>query len=344
MRNLFRKIGALMTVGTILGLTAGCGTTPESPSQGGAPPSPVSSPVATSHRTTSSSVAASKKVAGSASSAQVPPPKKSKTPTAPKTVAPTPPPAPVAAAFPEPTPARPLKILVIGDSLGEDLQDGLIDIAGSSSSVQVIPAAVGSTGLVNVAYYNWPNVLKADLSRYHPQVVMVLIGGNDALSFVQNGQFVGFGTALWRHDYGARVNALINEVESYGARVVWVGLPMMSPTSVLSNTSIEELNAVYAQEVKAHAAMATFIPTWSLFQNAQGQFAEYLTDSAGTQVMVRDPDGVHIALPAGAELIGSYVMWHLEQTEGISVCLNGSDLWNQYHFNSCSASVGNPAG
>lgn len=239
--------------------------------------------------------------------------------------------------LPQPSPANPLKILVIGDSLGEDLQDGLIDIAGTSSAVTIIPAAVGSTGLANVAYYNWPQVLKQDLVRDHPQVVMVLIGGNDAVGFVQNNQAVEFGTAQWRQDYGARVASIIQESRLAHARVVWVGLPVMAQDSVLPDSFMQELNAVYARQVAKNPGMATFISTWSLFRKPNGQFAEYLTDSQGQSVMVRDPDGVHIAPPAGQELIAAYVLTQLTHRAHISVCLNGSNLWNSYAFAHCSA-------
>ena len=59
----------------------------------------------------------------------------------------------------QPTPQKPLKVLVIGDSLAEDLQYGLMDVAGSHSSLKIIPAAYGSSGLINTAFYNWPKVL-----------------------------------------------------------------------------------------------------------------------------------------------------------------------------------------
>ncbi|PSR20581.1 MAG: DUF459 domain-containing protein [Sulfobacillus acidophilus] len=240
-----------------------------------------------------------------------------------------------ALSLPEPSPSHPLKILVIGDSLGEDLQDGLIDIAGPSSAITVIPAAVGSTGLANVAYYNWPKVLEQDLTRDHPQVVIILIGGNDAVGFLQNGQPVEFGTALWRADYGDRVASIIRESRQAGADIVWVGLPLMAQGSVLPNSYMHELNAVYAAQVARNPGVATFIPTWSLFRTPNGQFAEYLTDSQGQSVMVRDPDGVHIAPPAGQELIAAYVLSHLTHLAHISVCLNGSNLWAQYSFPHC---------
>ncbi len=234
-----------------------------------------------------------------------------------------------------PTPANPLKALVIGDSLGEDLQYGLADVAGSTGSIRIIEGAYGSSGLVNVSYYNWDKVFARDLATYHPQLVYVLFGGNDSLSFDQGGQFVTFGSALWRRDYGARVNFIITEAERAKARVIWVGLPIMSRSSDLSNARMVTLNALYRAEVAKHPEMAVFVPTWKLFRNSSGGFTEYMTDSAGETVMVRDPDGVHIAPPAGDELIASDVLYQTERLEKVSLCLSGSDLWSQYPMRRC---------
>jgi hypothetical protein len=301
-----------VTLGAVLGLAAGCGNTPVR--------------TLANRRAIKST---STKRAKSAKEHASPSPKTKSSPR----------PVPFASgswSFSQPSLANPLKILVIGDSLGEDLQDGLLDIAGTSSNVTIIPAAVGSTGLANVAYYNWPKVLEQDLLRDHPQVVMVLIGGNDAVGFMQNRQPVEFATAQWRQAYGARVNSIIDEARQAKARIVWVGLPLMAKGSVLPNPLIQDLNAVYTSQVAKNPGAATFISTWSLFRTPDGQFAEYLPDSQGQSVMVRDPDGVHIAPPAGQELIAAYVMTQFTRLAHITVCMNGTNLWNQYSFPHCS--------
>ena len=66
-----------------------------------------------------------------------------------------------------PSAQHPLTMLVIGDSLGEDLGMGLRDLIGAKPAIRLYTEAVGSTGLVNTAYYNWPLQLEAELGRYH---------------------------------------------------------------------------------------------------------------------------------------------------------------------------------
>jgi len=236
--------------------------------------------------------------------------------------------------IPMPAGHQPLTILCIGDSLGEDLEYGLADLIGSNPAVHIVEAAVGSTGLANVAYYNWPLALSQELARVHPQIVVVLLGGNDAVSFDQGLQYVPFGSPLWQTDYGERVARMMTEARQAGADVVWVGLPVMASFSVLSNTAMQELNTVYQDQARLHPGVV-YVSSWTLFQNADGQFTEYLTDPAGQSLMVRDPDGVHIAPPAGNELIASLVIQQINQHFGLSLCVSGQDPWQNLHLARC---------
>ena len=65
--------------------------------------------------------------------------------------------------LPAPTARHPLRLLVVGDSLGEDLQFGLADLLDVHRDVRLYEDAIGDTGLANVAYYNWPAHLAQDM-------------------------------------------------------------------------------------------------------------------------------------------------------------------------------------
>lgn len=236
-----------------------------------------------------------------------------------------------------PSAQHPLTVLVIGDSLGEDLGFGLRDLLGRQSGIRLHLKAVGSMGLVNVAYYNWRAALGRELATYHPQLVVALFGGNDALSFDQSGRYVAFGSALWRQDYGGRVAAIMQESLQAGARVVWVGLPVMAPSSVLSNTSMQDLNSIYEAEVKSHPGVL-YVSTWSLFTNSAGQYVSRLKDSAGVLETVRDPDGVHIAPSAGTDMIASLVVAKIDAGEGILLCPRAGGMWQALVPKGCPSS------
>jgi uncharacterized protein len=216
-------------------------------------------------------------------------------------------------ALPQPTRARPLRVLVIGDSLGLDLQYGMSQALGPDPLCHLVQDAVGDTGLTNIAFYNWPLNLGRAIAIYHPRLLVVMLGGNDWQGMEVNIGPVQPGTPVWLANYNARVGALMSEAIAKGVRVLWVGLPIMgSPTF---SHDMATLNAMYAAQARRHPG-AWFVPTWKLFSTPSGQYAESLS-IGGTIVQVRDPDGVHIDPPAGTALIGHYIVskidaiWHI---------------------------------
>jgi hypothetical protein len=217
----------------------------------------------------------------------------------------------------QPSAAHPLTVLDVGDSIGKDLGIGLADELGNVHGVQLLQNSVGDTGLANLGYYNWLAELPVQVAKYRPQVIVIMLGGNDAQSFQAGNQVVDFGTAAWHRIYPQRVGQLMSEATKGGAQVIWVGLPIMGPTSGLSNTSIQAENAVFASEAKLHPGV-TYLSSWKLFENASGQYATYLTEPGGNVVEVRDPDEVHFDPPGGTDLIGSFVvkkmeaLWHIK--------------------------------
>lgn len=197
----------------------------------------------------------------------------------------------------QPTAARPLSVLVIGDSLGEDLSFGLEDVLAHDPRVVLHPEAVGSTGLANVAYYNWPASFARELRTYHPGLVIVFIGGNDAQGFDVGNRPALFGSPLWHEAYAARVRHMMALATAAGAHMLWLGMPPMAPSTNLT-PDMAKLDGIYATVARSFP-LVRFQPTWKLFETRAGQFAMALPDAAGQVVTVRDPDGVHLTM-AGA--------------------------------------------
>jgi lysophospholipase L1-like esterase len=217
--------------------------------------------------------------------------------------------SPKLAPVPQPTAAHPLEMLDIGDSIGEDLGFGLADEFGGNPLVKLYQAAQVNTGLANPAYYDWPVHLEKFLAQYHPKVVVAMFGGNDATNFIQFNQGVVFGSPLWRTDYGERVAQIMDEVTASGARLLWVGMPIMQDPSF--SASMQQLNAVFQHEAQIHPGV-TYYSTWKLFSNSAGQYSAYLQTPGGQEVQARYADGVHLA-PGGYDLLASALVAPMQQ-------------------------------
>ena len=209
--------------------------------------------------------------------------------------------APALTGLVQPTAAHPLVMLDIGDSIGEDLGFGLADQFGGDPLVKLYQTAQVNTGLADPAYYNWPAHLEQFIHQYHPRVVVAMFGGNDTNNFVQFNQGVVFGTPLWRTDYGERVAQIMNEVTASGARLIWVGMPIMKDAGL--SAGMEQLNSVFAHEAAIHPGV-TYYSCWKLFSNSAGQYSDYLQTPTGQEVQARYTDGVHLA-PGGYDLLAS---------------------------------------
>lgn len=216
----------------------------------------------------------------------------------------------------QPSAAHPLGLLQIGDSLGEDLGMGLHDVLGAHRDVRLWTRAVGDTGLANVAYYNWQAVLKSDLKSLHPSVLVVFLGGNDAQGFDVGAQPAVFGSSFWHKEYAARVAGILAEARAAHVPVLWVGMPIMA--SATFSAEMAKLDSIYAAAVAKDKA-ARYLSTWKLFSTSAGAYAQFLPGPGGAPVEVRDPDGVHIAPPAGNDRVATAVVKAIEKDFSIRI-------------------------
>lgn len=208
------------------------------------------------------------------------------------------------APLPTPTAAAPLGVLVIGDSIGIDLGNALVDELAQTGVVHAELDGRVDTGLSRPDYFNWPAELAADLQRYHPEVVVVMIGANDPQNLVVNGQAVGYGSRAWDADYGARVAGVMKQIVSSGARGLWIGMPPMADPTL--NGEMRTLDTIFAEQATRHRGV-DYLSSWSVLSTRQGGFATYLPDASGAEVDVRTPDGTHLA-PGGASLLADDVV------------------------------------
>ena len=211
-----------------------------------------------------------------------------------------------------PTSADPLRVLVVGDSLGIDLGQPLVnDLAATGVVTPVLDGRV-DTGLSRPDYFDWPAELRVDMVNHRPQLVVVMIGANDPQSLVGGaGGGIAYGTPAWNAEYAQRVGALIDEANAGGAHVLWVGMPPMAGSQL--NGEMQDLNGVVQSQVAARPVGATYLSSTLSLGDAHRAFAAYLPGSSGAEVNVRTPDGIHLA-PGGGERLSQAVLASMRST------------------------------
>ncbi len=206
-----------------------------------------------------------------------------------------------------PTAANPLRVLILGDSLGIDLGGPLQNDLVNTGVVKATLDARESTGLTRPDYFNWPAELQSDLSATHPQIVVIMMGANDPQDF-PGPPDVPFTSPQWNVLYAQRAADFMKLAQSGGATVIWVGMPPMQNTALSAKMS--DIDAIDQQQAAARKPAVDFISSWTLLGTAQGTYAPFITNGAGQVVNVRTPDGIHLT-PAGGEVLSQTVLNYL---------------------------------
>jgi uncharacterized protein len=214
----------------------------------------------------------------------------------------------------DPTSAHPLRVLIVGDSIGIDLGDALQPDLAQTDVVSAALDGRVSTGLTRPDYFNWPAELTADLKSQDPQVVVIMIGANDAQDFLGPPD-VPYTSPQWNTLYAQRVAQFMQIAQSGGATVVWVGMPPMQNPGL--NAQMSDVNAVVQQQAAKTNPPVTYLSTDRSLGTAQGGYTAFVTNGAGQVVNVRTPDGTHLT-PGGGQVAAQQVIGEL-QTLGYKI-------------------------
>ena len=220
-----------------------------------------------------------------------------------------------------PTPATPLRVLIVGDSVGLDLGQPLVNALGAFGDVTTYLDGRIDTGLTRPDYFNWPAELQVDLANQQPQLVVVMIGANDPQGIVTQDGSIRFGQPGWDEAYSARVSAFIAEANAAGAHVLWVGMPPMQDPGL--DAELKHLNGlVQAQVAETKYGGAAYLSSVPALGDQHHYYTAYLPDSSGAVTNVRTPDGIHLTPAGGARLAAAVVaamegQLHIQLVPGI---------------------------
>ena len=119
-------------------------------------------------------------------------------------------------------------VLVVGDSLADQLAQGLADaFVAERPEVAIVKKTRGSSGLVRADFYDWPAQLPALLEAEKPSAIAVLLGTNDRQVLRDEKGVYEIRSDRWRELYVLRIEAFVNELKKKGVPVFLVGLPSM---------------------------------------------------------------------------------------------------------------------
>ena len=212
--------------------------------------------------------------------------------------------------FRDASPRNRLRVVVVGDSLAV----GLARTIGAGTDpdlVRVVNQARLATGLARSDAFDWPAEVARIGRQFRPDLVVVMIGSNDAQPIVSPGghRTIPIATAEWVGAYRGQIDELITAATSQGARVAWVGLPTMQEQ--WRRRWARRLNEHYRLRVRANEG-AIYVDTFDAFSRPDGSYAAYLRGARGNVVQVREPDGVHFTY-TGYQLVADVLFDRLRE-------------------------------
>ncbi|HEU0023046.1 MAG TPA: hypothetical protein VFQ12_00345 [Thermoleophilaceae bacterium] len=191
--------------------------------------------------------------------------------------------------FRQPTPERPLHVLVTGDSQAEFVGQRITDAAPDDLiRLEVVPR--NGTGLTRPEFFNWEVNARQEVAERRPDAVLMLIGGNDGFNVEVDGELYGPFSPEWETEYARRAAVVMRELGSDGRRpVYWAP----SPTA-----RDEEFNRIYRVQnfAVAHAAEAVpgarYVDLYTTIDD--GRYSD-TSRIDGRRVLSRQADGVHFS-------------------------------------------------
>lgn len=184
-----------------------------------------------------------------------------------------------------------LRVVVVGDSLASGLGTAAERVF-KPSLVRVSNQGRISTGLARPDYFDWPASMQLLVDSYRPDLVIVMLGENDAQSLVDaRGQLqTPTGTPAWPTGYAARVQDFARIATSGGARLVWVGLPIVRDSG--RRALLQRQNSIF-QEMTGVVPNTAYLDTWNQFDAPNGGYTSYIREANGHLDVIRAPDGTH---------------------------------------------------
>lgn len=198
------------------------------------------------------------------------------------------------------------KLLVVGDSLAIGLSLSLRRSVAELADVELIEEGKVSSGLANPKYYDWEKALRVFVDKYAPDIVVIMMGANDAKYINPNEKPrpPGSPNKSWPEVFSMRVENFLSVLSAKGIPNYWVGLPIMGDAAYARQAQI--MNDIVMAEI-AKFKNSRYLDTWPLLADEQGNYSTFLPNEKGIKIKVRANDKVHFTVAGGDILAQSFL-------------------------------------
>ncbi len=201
-----------------------------------------------------------------------------------------------------PARAAPYKVLILGDSMAAtDFGRQLERRLEKRADIEVARRGKSATGLARPDYFDWMGEAKKRIRRHDPDLVVVIIGGNDGQDLIPKSKKTKPRRVLWHGDdwadaYARRVLDFSLALLADHRRIVWLELPVMEHKSL--ERKLVKIRGIQKDALGALMPRVAYVPTRPHFVGTQGEvLTKVKVQGYRSAQVLRQDDGIHFTVP-----------------------------------------------
>ncbi len=224
-------------------------------------------------------------------------------------------PDPEPEAAPEPAPEEEpaelptYKVLILGDSLIATGFGALLEKSlDAHPQVTCYRKGKSASGLARPDFFDWMAEAKRQVELRKPDLVVVLMGGNDGQDLTHRNKKAGR-RVTWQHEnweasYRERMDSFLAQVSAPDRDIVWLGMPTMGLRSL--EKKLVTIRGVQKAAVEAHES-ASYVETAPFVSNEDGGMLTHAeVGSKKKKKAIRADDRIHFTM-AGSQYFADAV-------------------------------------
>ena len=207
-------------------------------------------------------------------------------------------------------PEEPKRVLLIGDSLVATGIGALLERKlDAHPHVTCFRKGKSSSGLARPDFFDWPMEAKAHIEWRKPELVIVILGGNDGQDLTRRsngeGRRVAWDHEDWPSAYRERVDGFLERLTKDDRKVLWLGLPQMGMRSLEKKLTL--IRDVQQNAVEALGDQGVYLDTVPFVTTEAGDLLEQAKVGGKSKLQrLRTEDGIHFTM-AGSEYFADLV-------------------------------------
>ena len=210
---------------------------------------------------------------------------------------------------------QPVRVLIIGDSMaatdfGRELQKKL----RGRKQTRCFRKGKSSTGLARPDFYDWMGEGKRQIQKTKPNVVIVIVGGNDGQDLIDKAKKkrrVFWRGKKWETAYSERINSFVTLLQEPDRHVIWLELPAMDRKRL--ENKLKLIREVQKETIETMGNRAHYVRTEQHFYETSGKLIRKISDpKSRKKVPLRQEDGIHFSL-AGSKYFAQRVFLQVDE-------------------------------